>query len=96
MILVSGDAKLLGGPRLQLLTGASPRGPANPDCGRMTQQMRFWTSPKSVNPNPDGILLMFNTEQGYKLNTGRAGTADDTKWESKRYERFDIGTGGRR
>jgi hypothetical protein len=61
MILVSGDAKFLGGPKLQLLTEAPSRGPANPVYGEMTQQMRFGTIPKLVNPNPDGTLQTLNT-----------------------------------
>jgi len=87
MILVSGDAKLLGGPKLHLLTGAPSREPANPDRGEMTQQMRSWTSPKSINPNPGGLaawrrLPMLNIKQGYKIDSGRAGTADSIRWEA--------------
>jgi hypothetical protein len=62
----------------------------------MTQQARFWTSPKSFNPNPDGVDPTLNIEQGYHINIRRAGTADGTNREIRGYERFDIGTRGQR
>jgi hypothetical protein len=39
---------------------------------------------------------MFNMEQGYKINTWQAGTADGIKRENRRDERLNTGTGGRR
>jgi hypothetical protein len=93
---VIGRKGILSRIPLRIVVRASSRRPANPDCGKMTQQIRFWTSPKSINPNPGGAPPMFNMEQGYKINTWQAGTADGIKRENRRDERLNTGTGGRR
>jgi hypothetical protein len=44
-------------------SGALFREPTIVACSEMTQQMRCWTSPKSVNPNPSFVLQAPRTEK---------------------------------